>query len=146
MDQGGGDGSKNTTSWCTKDERIKDLCVCVCEFRWKERERIDPENAPNAQNFFFFWNSRRWEGIYSEFVMFCLVHTGSFCQCQQACLFLQLFRFQLQSLIWRPSQTTIDFILVALERYGCLVSKSLWFLKIKRSYQNLWPLELSWCT
>ena len=61
-----------------EDERIEDLCVCVGENlgEKRERERIDPENTPNA---LFFLNSGRWESIYSEFVMFCLVHTNSFC-------------------------------------------------------------------
>ena len=62
--------------WRMKESRIC-VCVLMCGREFSEKtERIDPENAPNA---LFFGKSGRWEGIYSEFVMFCLVHTSSFC-------------------------------------------------------------------
>ena len=57
------------------------VCVCVNLGEKRERELIQKmlQMPKISFFFFFFWNSRRWEGIYSEFVMFCLVHTGSFC-------------------------------------------------------------------
>jgi len=35
------------------------------------------------------------------------------------------FQFWLRSRIWRPYRTPIDLILVSLERYGCLGSRTL---------------------
>ena len=55
------------------------------------------------------------------------------------------FLFWLWLLIWMPYWTLLDLILVALERYGCLVSETLELLKIRLSDQMLWSQEASWC-
>ena len=60
MYQVGGNGNKNSTSWCVEDLRIKCyFCVFWREFRRKRRENSSRKMLKTGQNsfFFFFFNN-----------------------------------------------------------------------------------------
>ena len=54
------------------------------------------------------------------------------------------FRSSLWSHIWRSSRTWIGLILVFLEIFECLVSRTLKKLEIQHSDQKLWPWKAWW--
>ena len=54
---------------------------------------------------------------------------------------LVLSQFWFQLLTGRLSQNLIEIILVSMEMYECIVSRTLDNLEIQRSDQKLWPQE-----
>ena len=56
---------------------------------------------------------------------------------------LVLSQFWFQLLTGRLSRNLIEIILVSMEMYECIVSRTLDNLEIQRSDQNLWPQEVS---
>ena len=56
---------------------------------------------------------------------------------------LVLSQFWFQLLTGRLSQNLIEIILVSMEMYECIVSRTLDNLEIQRSDQKLWPQEVS---
>ena len=135
MYQVGGNGNKNSTSWCVEDLRIKGyFCVFWREFRRKGRENSSRKMLKTGQNSFFFFFLIIWE-VWGFYIFFCdsstsfvhLVYAIRTCYhlLTSAILAFSTFWFWLRQLIWMPSRTLIDLILVALERYWCLVSRTL---------------------
>ena len=128
---------------------IKGFCLCFQrEFREREREReiiCQKKCSKNIQIIiilYIFLKSRGFGGIYSWFVTFQLLATlesASRLVANVSNLVLSQFWFQL--LTGRLSQNLIEIILVSMEMYECIVSRTLDNLEIQRSDQKLWPQE-----
>ena len=138
MYQVGGNGNKNSTSWCVEDLRIKGyFCVFWREFRRKGRENSSRKMLKTGQNsffffLFFFFNNLGGLGLpyffcdsSTSFVHLMYAIRTCYHLLKSAILAFSTFWFWLRQLIWMPSRTLIDLILVALERYWCLVSRTL---------------------
>ena len=139
-------------------ERIKDFDVCVWERIIVKIERELPrENVPKTPKSpsFFFWNLERERPhyIYIYIYILWLEFTGARIVCASnaghtLCAPVHwsswLISFQIWTTIWKRSRNLIDLILVELERYGCLISRSSKFSKIGWRTKELWTIEASW--
>ena len=113
---------------------------------------------PRPQNpfFFFFLKSGRGETslyIYIYIYILWLEFTGARIVCASnaghtLCAPVHwsswLISFQIWTTIWKRSRNLIDLILVELERYGCLISRSSKSSKIRWRTKELWTIEASW--
>ena len=120
-----------------KIENQRFWCVCLGVNYSEKREKCSRKVLQRTQFFFFFLAI--WEqGIYificdhSAFSMHkvCALEFRAHTKCVSVPRFSCHFNFWLRMLIWMPSKTLIEPILVALERSGCLVFRLTNFVKI----------------
>ena len=128
---------------CRKMESQRFMGVLGEKYREK-REKSAQKGCLKSSNFVLVKFTQVW-GCLGQFIgknMFD-VHLVHARWRQQLCLF-QLFGSNFDRL-WRPFQTLIEVILMALEIFGCLVSRILDISKIQWLDQKLCPWEVSWC-